>query len=105
MTLTEADMEEMLSHGSGINGDWYIETSKDGKKIRCSNLFEAYTEYGYVDGDAYFSLTIPKDDPLEFRLMFHGRKSQYLNRKHMLRDYLEYLFYEDIHYFLKERIR
>ena len=102
MTLTESDMEEMLSHGSGINGDWYIETSKDGKKIRCSNLFEAYTEYGYVDGDAYFSLTIPKDNPQEFRLMFHGRQSQYLNTKYMLRDYLEDLFSEDIHYFLKE---
>ena len=96
MTLTEADMEEMLSHGSGINGDWYFDETKDGKKLICENLFETLTEYGYVDGDAYFTIIIPKEDPQEFRLMFHGRKSQYLNQKYMLRDYLEDTIAEDI---------
>jgi len=96
MTLTEADMAEMLSHGSGINAEWCFWTTRDGKKIWCSNLFEAHTEYGYIDGDAHFSLIIPRDDPQEFRLMFHGDRSQYLNQKYMLRDYLEDTFAEDI---------
>ena len=96
MTLTADDMIDLLSHGSGINGDWYISETKDGKKIRCANLFEAYTEHGFIDGDAYFTLTIPKDNPDNFKLEFNGRKSQYLNQKYMLRDYLEDTFSEDI---------
>ena len=96
MTLTESYMIEMLSHGSGINGEWYFETTKDGKKIRCSNLFETMTEYGYIDGDAHFTIIVPKDDPQDFRLMFHADRSQYLNKKYMLREYLEDTFAEDI---------
>ena len=105
MTLTESNLNDLLSHGSGINGEWYFETTKDGKKIRCSNLFETMTPQGYIDGDAHFTLIIPKDNPQEFRLMFHGDRSQYLNQKYGLRDYLEFLFAEDIHDYLKERIR
>ena len=96
MTLTADDMIKMLSHGSGINGEWYISETKDGKKLWCSNLFETMNEGGYADGDAYFTIIIPKDNPLEFRLMFHGDRSQYLNQKYMLRDYLEDTFAEDI---------
>ena len=103
MTLTESNLNDLLSHGSGINGDWCFWTTRDGKKIWCSNLFETMTEHGFIDGDAYFTLIIPKDNPQDFRLMFHGDRSQYLNTKYGLRDYLEFLFAEDIHDYLKDQ--
>ena len=96
MNLTADDMIEMLPWGSGINAEWYFETTKDGKKLICENLFETLNEGGYVDGDAHFRLIVPRDDPDSFRLEFIGKQSQYLNTKYMLRDYLEDTIAEDI---------
>ncbi|MHA1372523.1 MAG: hypothetical protein ACTSRA_22720 [Promethearchaeota archaeon] len=80
-----------IPHGSGIDGNWEI-TDK-GKYFKCENSFHCMDEYGFYEGYADFSLIIPKKKPLDFRLHFHGKYSQYLNYKYGLRNYLEELFH------------
>lgn len=92
--LNIESLENGLSHGSGINGKWYIDDM--GKYYRCENVFETMSEYGYYDIDVYFQLIIPKNDPSEFKLHFKGKRSQYGASKYMLRDYLEDTFAYDI---------
>ena len=99
MINTES-LKENLSHGSGINGDWFIEDH--GSYIGCYNLFETMNENGYYDGVVDFQLIIPKKNPEEFKLHFQGRRSHYYANKYMLRDYLEDCFAEDIRTILKE---
>lgn len=84
------DKETLLSllpHGSGINGEWTIEERK--KDFRASNFYDTMTESGMYDTPADFYIVVPKDDPLAFKLHFQGQLAQYLNRKYMLREYLD----------------
>jgi hypothetical protein len=53
-------------------------------------------EIGFYDGIAYFTLIIPKDNPIKFKLHFNQAISQYYNRKYALRDYLEDTFAENL---------
>jgi len=73
-----------LPHGSGINGDWNI-TDK-GSYVMASCSYEAMNENGFYDGWQDFTVTIPKDNPTDFKLQFNG--NQYLAQKYSLRDYL-----------------
>ena len=98
-TVNVYSLEKGLSHGSGINGKWYIEDM--GQYFRCENIFCTMTEYGYYDYDVSFQLIIPKHNPEGFKLHFQGRKSHYYANKYMLRDYLEDVFSEDIRTILK----
>jgi len=91
---TKARLYQCLPHGSGINGDWYIEETR--RSFRCYNGYHCMDENGMYDGWADFVLIVPKSSPIEFKLQFRGRRSQYLARKYMLRDYLE----DEFHYFL-----
>ena len=84
-------LESDLPHGSGIDGTWNIEDK--GSYIKAVNFFHCMDEHGYYDGYADFSLTIPKKCLTDFKMHFHGPTSQYLNRKYMLRDYLEETFH------------
>ena len=88
--MNKEQLREQLPHGSGINGDWHIEEQTD-KYIAC-NVYEPMNEAGFYDGVAHFTLIIPKDETVNFVLHFNGRQSQYLNQKHLLRDYLEDTF-------------
>lgn len=90
--IKETDIAKFknIPHGCGINYDWII-TDK-GKYFRCENSFHAMDKNGMYDGIADFSVIIDKNNPEEFRLHFHGDHSQYLNRKYMLREYLEDTF-------------
>ena len=84
------DTQELLKklpHGSGINGNWYIE-EKEGK-FTASNFYEPTNEAGFYDGIAYFTLHIPKVNPNDFKLHYNDKISQYYNRKYQLREYLE----------------
>jgi len=84
---TKARLYECLPHGSGIDLEWLIEETR--RSFRCYNGFHCMDEHGFYEGWADFVLIVPKSDPLDFKLQFCGRRSQYLAKKHMLRDYLE----------------
>jgi len=79
-----------IPHGSGLNEAWIIIDKE--KYFKCQTAFHPMNKYGMYDGYADFSLIIPKKKPLDFRLHFHGKYSQYLNYKYDLRNYLEELF-------------
>jgi hypothetical protein len=78
---------DKLPHGSGIDGDWHIEAKQ--RTIVASNFYHCMNENGFYDGYADFTLYIPLKNPIDFKLHFRGEDAQYLNRKYMLRDYLE----------------
>ena len=46
-------------------------------------------ETGFYCGWVDFSVVVPKADPLDFRLHFHGGMAQRLCQRHGLREYLE----------------
>ena len=97
-SITISKLRSVLSHGSGINADWHIEDM--GTYFRASNAFQPMDESGFYEGWQEFSLIIPKKKPWDFKLHFHG--SQYLARKHMLRDYLEDVFDDNMRRLLKK---
>ena len=59
---------EMLPHGSGIDGNWNIED--EGTVWRAHNDFHVMNEWGYYDGYQGFTVLIPKGDPLEFEVIW-----------------------------------
>ena len=85
------DVRDALPHGSGIDDSWEIDHM--GSYFRCYNGYHAMNEDGYYDGWADFSVIIPIKDPENFRLHFHGQRSQRLNRRYALREYLEDTIY------------
>ena len=80
-------LKELLPHGSGIDCDWELE--RKGDYVYCQNSYHTMNEHGYYDKYADFTIKIPIDFPGDFKLMFNGKTAQYMNRKYMLRDYLE----------------
>lgn len=75
-------------HGSGIDKDWVLDATTQGIWMR--NSFHCMDQHGSYCGWADFSYFFPWNEKLvEFDLRFHGPASHYLNRKCMLRDYLE----------------
>ena len=85
--MTSEELRGTLPHGSGIDCDWEIDDKGD--KLIASNSYHCMDDVGFYDGWADFTLHIPKSKPLDFKLHFNGQVAQYLNRKYMLRDYLE----------------
>jgi len=83
---------EALPHGSGIDGDWYCERQQNGKVV-CYNSYHVMDEWGSYRAWADFSIRFTSDAPQDFRLMFHGKRSQYLNQHYQLRDYMEDTIY------------
>ena len=96
--LTEEILEGILPHGSGIDLRWEIEDK--GNYFKGVNAFHCMNDAGYYCGYADFSIIIPKNNPLDFRLHFHGKQSHYYNTRLMLRDYIE----ETIYYALQEHM-
>lgn len=84
----ELDIIDNLPHGSGINCDWHISKTTRGKVV-CHNSYQVMNETGFYIGYADFSIRFGAEHPADFRLMFHGRQSQYLAQYYQLRDYLE----------------
>jgi hypothetical protein len=83
------NLASALPHGSGIDGDWYIE--EKGDKIIATNSYHAMDEYGGYIGWQDFKLIISKKDPENFKLQFTG--DRYIIRKDpQLRNYLEDTF-------------
>ncbi len=74
--------------GSGFNASWdYSETITG---IFISSKFHIMNDNGYYVGWAHFSVLFRWNEPAnEFRLRFHGPNSQYLARRHGLREHIE----------------
>jgi len=89
-----------LPHGSGIDGDWYCEKQQNGK-VACYNSYHVMDENGFYRAWADFSIRFREDAWDDFRLMFHGRDSQYLAQHYQLRDYLEQTIYDVVGYDLE----
>lgn len=87
-------IDKFLPHGSGIDLQW--ETGTNGKNLYAFNAFHCMSDNGMYDGWARFYLVIPLNSTNladDFKLHFEGQDSQYMNQKHMLRDYLEDTFH------------
>lgn len=87
------ELPDLLPHGSGIDADWVIEGHAH--HITCRNSFHCINDCGMYEGWQDFSVIIKNGryfqngtiyKELDITIHFHG--SQYLARKHMLREYL-----------------
>lgn len=85
---TSLQLANKLPHGSGIDGDWFIEEKKG--KLYAYNSYHVMNDYGFYAGWQDFYLVVPKNNFNNFKLHFQG--NQYLAQKYMLRQYLEDLF-------------
>lgn len=95
--ITPPDMRNvlrnMLPHGAGINGDWlFIVRSKS---VTAFNNYDLMNNQGMYCGTVEFSLIIPKKEPWNFRLHFHGKSYRYYIRYWDVRTYLEDMFAEE----------
>ena len=85
------DIIEYLPSGSGFDTTWEVEYK--GKYLKLISSYHVMNNNGYYVGWADFSVIIPLDNPLDFRLHFHGERSHYLNKQYLLRDYIEDMLY------------
>lgn len=76
-----------VPHGSGF--DCKYEFWDNPKYVKAVSYYHVMDANGYYDGYVKFSIIIPKGNSENFKLHFHGKKSQYLNKKYFLRDYME----------------
>jgi hypothetical protein len=74
---------DALPHGSGIDCNWYIRGMAG--YIRCSNEFHCMNENGMYEGYQPFTVILRPN----VKVTVHFNGSQYLAKKHMLREYLE----------------
>jgi hypothetical protein len=88
---------DYLPHGSGIDADWALQFTTP-TRIRCSSGHHCTDEFSRYDGWAYFSILIDIKDAEYFRIMFHGRESQYKAKKYDLRSYLTDTICEELYY-------
>lgn len=89
---------QMLPHGSGIDCKWGHLWQKDGKLI-CNNSFHCMDYAGIYDGFAEFKLRLsPRKALTAFEVSFTGMKSQYLNHRYQLREYLVDTIYNALAY-------
>lgn len=87
----EETFKQNLPHGNGIDGDWHIITDLEKKKVYCYNYFHCMNNTGYYGGRAHFVIIFDGYEG-DFKLHFRGKKSQYLNKKYLLREFLEETF-------------
>ena len=89
MELAEK-MEEFikeLPHGSGIDYDW--EWSESRKYWKFANAWHYLNEHGYYDGVLPFTLLIPKDDVMNYKIVFHvNGAGRYRVNKGCIKEYL-----------------
>ena len=94
--LTSKKILINLPHSHGFtHSSWTVQDK--GKHYRCDTKYRCHNPDNYQDfDDIPLSVIIPKDAPYEFRIHFHGRRSQYLARKYELRPWIEYLLLDTI---------
>lgn len=88
----EQVLKKHLPSGSGIDCKWEFEWFPT--RVVCRNSWHCMNEHGFYEGYADFSLILYyKKHVKDFRLEFNGYRAHQLNRKHMIREYLEDHFY------------
>jgi GTPase SAR1 family protein len=92
---TNEKIEQILPHGSGINGDWDICNREN--FWECKNYWDCINNNGYHDGFINFTVRIYKNENREFRIFINGNRSHDKNKKYDIKGYLE----DTIHYVLK----
>jgi len=91
--------EENLS-GSGFNSSWHSPDYKGKKgKIRLTQAFECMDQNGYYVGYADFSVYFNPVNWQDFKLEFNGKRSQALNQRFQLREYIEESIYSTLNSF------
>lgn len=89
-------LENILPHGSGIDCKWTFDYQKNGKVI-ARNSYHCMDDNGFYCGYADFTVKFHLYKALTaFDLQFNGVRSQRLNKKKMLRDYLEDVIYHTL---------
>lgn len=93
--LTEY-LENTLPSGSGINCEWEFDYLKNGN-VLARNSYHCMDDNGFYCGYADFTITFhPYKALMAFTLQFNGRQAQALNKRFMLRDYLEDTIYQEL---------
>ena len=89
---------DLLPSGSGIDAKWVVQQDKIGS-LYAFNSYTCYTEYGYLDAyaDFYIKIKLVNCELHITDLKFANVKAQYLNKKYMIRDYLESIFFDPSH--------
>lgn len=87
------ELPDLLPHGSGIDADWVIEGHAH--HITCRNEYHCMDSNGFYEGYQPFSVILKKGvlktskgQEIYTHVTVHFHGSQYLARKHMLREYL-----------------
>jgi hypothetical protein len=63
------DNLETIPHGSGIDFTWQI--SNSATRLLLSNAYHCMDENGYYVSSVPFTITIPLDNPTEFKIQFN----------------------------------
>lgn len=96
VTRLEKEFESRLPHGAGINYKWEVIVNLEKRTVTCYNKYDCMNEVGYYDGVASFYVVFDESknekDPDNLLLHFSDSKSQKLNKKYLLRNYLEDTF-------------
>lgn len=90
--MKKEELIKKLPHGSGIDGEWYLEETKD--KIYACNSFHVMDDYGYYVTWVDFCVVFPKKNPKNFKVKI--KNNYYYARKYGLKEYLEDLIAESL---------
>ena len=101
LKLTVEELLKILPSGSGFNTSWGYDELKNGKVVFYTG-YHCMDEWGGYDGWCDFSIKVNLDDPTDFTLNFR-RGSHGLERKYMLREYIDDTINYVITEYLKER--
>jgi len=85
------DVAEFCESGSGFDGDADVSENAKGTKGYVSASYHCMNEVGEYDGWIPFKVTIPADNPRDFKLTFVGLSNagRYRVNKYDLRGYIE----------------
>lgn len=81
-------LKEILPSGSGVDYEWTFR--ENSKFIYAENAFHYMNEDGFYDGTLPFTLRIPKNDVMNFKLTFSvNGAGRYRVNKGGIREYIE----------------
>ena len=92
ITIMNNDKVAVLSHGSGIDSDYFLDENKNQYLIY--NSYHVMDEYGFYRISIDYKVVIPKNNPKDFKIKFPGCNSTgyYWIERRQLRPYLEALY-------------
>ena len=82
-------IEQELPHGSGIDGDWYLQLTTP-TRVNAFNSYHCMDEHGYYDGWVDFTVHFDLADKDVFKVTIRSDyENRYRAEKYGLREYLE----------------